>query len=326
MRRLTLISGLALVWMWVFAPAASADPPGPTNYLSEVVNVEPETREIDVEIVGGDSFVRLTAERGVSVEIVGYNGEPYLRLLPDGTVEENAASPSKYINQDRYGRVEVPEGVDAAAEPDWEVVATGGSYAWHDHRTHWMNPVAPPGRGPGDQVAEGVVPLLVNGTEVDVTVVSVWQEAPSRVPVLLGGSIGVVLGLMAIKRRRLTLLVTLAVAAGALFVGAVAYLSVPAATQPSWSLVVFPLVSMLLAAAARAIRSQRTVLLLVAGLELVVWGILHWDWLWQAVLPTELPFWLDRLIAAAVVAAGAGVVVAVLAEARHRPQQVGTVA
>lgn len=330
MRRLTLIGCLAAAWLVAIAPAALADPPGPTDYQSEVVEIDPAVTGFAVEIIGGDSFVLLTVDPGVTVEIVGYNGEPYLRILPDGTVEENRASPSKYINEDRYGRVELPDGVDATAVPDWEVVATGGSFAWHDHRTHWMNPVAPPGRGPGDQVAEGVVPLLVDGVEVDVTVVSIWQPAPSVFPVLLGLVLGVGLGYVAIRKRILAPLVALGLAVAALLVGGVAYLSVPAETVPPWSLYVFPLVSFLIALAITypkwlgrvgdMVRGQRTLLLLLMALELVAWGILHWDWLWQAILPTALPFWLDRFVAATVLVGSAGVAGAALLDAGSKPR------
>ena len=53
-------------------------------------------------------------------------------------------------------------------------------------------------------------------------------------------------------------------------------------------------------------------LLLIAALELVAWGIAHWGWLWAAVLPTSLPFWLDRFVGALTLVGAVGVTVAVL--------------
>lgn len=304
---------------------ALADPPGPTDFRSEVVEIEPALAGFEIEIVGGDSFVLLNVDEGVTAEVVGYQGESYLRFLGDGTVEENAVSPSKYLNEDRYAAGVLPEVVDVAGAPVWRVVGSDGSYAWHDHRTHWMNPLDPPGLGPGDQIAEGVVPLVVNGTEIDVTVVSIWQPAPSAVPVLLGFVVGAVLGLIAFLRRDLLARITLLLAAGASFVALLAYRSVPPETQPSWSLLLFPLASLLIAAIALspgllrtrgdAIRRQQTVLLLLASLELVVWAFLHWDWLWRAILPTNLPFWLDRFVTATVFVAGLGATAAALAAA-----------
>jgi hypothetical protein len=324
---------MTAAWLFTALPAAVADPPGPTDYQSEVTKIEPGISGIGVEIVGGDSFVRLTANSGVEVEVTGYVGEPYLRFLADGTVEENLVSPSKYINEDRYARAEVPERADATAAPEWEAVASNGSFAWHDHRTHWMNPVAPPGRGPGDQVAEGVVPLLVDGVEVDVTVVSIWQPAPSMVPVLLGFVIGAGLVFGVIKWRSLASLAVLGLSLSALVVGGAAYLSVPSETKPPWSLYVFPLVSLLVALSvaypkllgrfADTLRRQRTMLVLLAALELVAWGILHWDWLWRAILPTSLPFWIDRFVTAMILVGAAGVAAAALLQAGQQAGPIG---
>ena len=297
---------------------AAADPPGPTNYLSEVIAIEPALPGIDVEIIGGDSFVLLTVEPGLRVEVVGYSGEPYLRFLADGTVEENRLAPSKYLNEDRYAAADIPDEADADAEPEWVVVATDGSYAWHDHRTHWMNALPPPGRGPGDQVAEGVVPLFVDGVEVDVTVASFWQEAPSSLPVVLGLIAGLLVGFLVWRERRLVAGATLGIGTVAALVGGAAYLSVPSETSPPWSLWVFPVTAVLLVGLALSRRTRFTIstqrtLLLIAALELAAWGIAHWGWLWPAVLPTSLPFWLDRFVGAFTLVGALGLTGAVAA-------------
>jgi hypothetical protein len=309
-------------------PAALADPPGPTDYQSEVISIEPPAIGIDVEIIGGDSFVLLRVAPDVgTVEVVGYRGEPYLRFLPDGAVEENQRSPSKYLNEERYG-TELPPGLDAAGEPDWLVVAEDGSYAWHDHRTHWMNPQPPPGRGPGDRVAEGVIPVLIDGTEVDVTVASTWVEPPSRLPAFVGFAAGLSLAVMVwLRRRVLGALLGLSLLAAA--TGTIAYFSVPAETDPAWSLWALPVTAAGLTMTVATlrdrvplIRRRGPILLLLAALELVAWGIVHWGWLWAAILPTALPFWLDRLVAALVLAGALGVAATVVAQAgseRHAP-------
>ena len=189
-----------------------------------------------------------------------------------------------------------------------------------------MNDAPPPGRGPGDQVAEGVVPLMVDGAEVDVTVVSIWQQPPSALPVVLGFTLGLFMAYAVVRRRgKLILGLVLSLALAATIVGGVAYLSVPAETAPPWSLWVFPVTSAALAglvALGRGgsdVNRQRT-LLLIAALELVGWGVVHWDWLWLAVLPTTLPFWIDRFVASTVLigAIGAAVAVVVAAAAPKR--------
>lgn len=321
-RSLVVVIALAL-WMLVGAGAASADPPGPTDYQSEVTEIDPDVPGIELEIIGGDSFVLLTVAEGLAVEVVGYGGEPYLRFLEDGTVEENRLSPSKYLNEDRYAAVDMPDDADTNADPDWIFVADDGSYAWHDHRTHWMNEQPPPGRGPGDQIVEGVVPMLVAGVEVDVTVVSIWQDAPSSLPVAVGFTLGLLLAYVAWRRRGsgpIHVLLLLALAAS--IAGGGAYLSMPAETVPPWSLWVFPATSLVLTLVILAGKSRSEViarhqqtLLLIAALELVGWGVAHWDWLWPAVLPTALPFWLDRLVASAVLSGALGAAAAVIVDA-----------
>ncbi len=334
MTRLVLSLFLGTVWIGASSPMALADPPGPTDFMSEVVEIEPALEGFEIEIVGGDSFVLLTVDEGVTVEVVGYQGEPYLRFRSDGTVEENAASPSKYLNEDRYAAGVLPAAADAAGVPDWHVVDRDGSFAWHDHRTHWMNPLDPPGLGPGDQIDEGVVPLLVEGTKIDVTVVSIWQPAPSVAPLLIGLLVGGVLGMIALLRKSLLTQITLSLATGASFVGVLAYRSVPSETQPSWSLLLFPMASLLIAAMvvfpgplrvwAAAIRRQQTPLILLASLELVVWAFLRRDWLWRAILPTNAPFWLDRSVTAAVLVGGLGIAAAALAAAANPPDYQNT--
>lgn len=320
LHRLLLTGIIAVVWSVATVTVAVADPPGPTNYMSEVIEVDPETSGFTVEIVGGDSFVLLSVEAGVTVAVTGYQGEPYLRFLPDGTVEENQLAPSKYLNEDRYAASELPDRASAEAPPDWLVVSNDGSYAWHDHRTHWMNSVPPPGRAPGDQIAEGVIPLLVNGVEVDITVASVWQQPPSSLPIAVGFTIGLLLAFALLRRRESFLAqAVLGMALATTVVGVVAYMSVPTETAPPWSLWVFPVTSAILALLARIgagrggwIERQQRTLLLIATLELVGWGIAHWGWLWASILPTNLPYWSDRLVAATVLVGATGAAVAVL--------------
>ena len=67
-------------------------------------------------------------------------------------------------NESRYGgSSSPPAGVDG--ESQWVAVATDGSYAWHDHRAHWMSS-EPPAGARGDEVLTGVIPLQVNGADV----------------------------------------------------------------------------------------------------------------------------------------------------------------
>ena len=174
---LGVVAGLGLVG--ATASPVFADPPGPTDYQSEVLSIVPETPTIEVGIVGGDSFVELSVEPGIEAMVVGYEGEDYLWFRPDGVVLENQNSPATYLNANRYGIDGVPATARADAEPSWEQVATGGHWAWHDHRAHWMQSARPFGLEAGDQILEAVIPIVVDGETVEVTVISTWQPAPS---------------------------------------------------------------------------------------------------------------------------------------------------
>jgi hypothetical protein len=84
--RLTAVVVLALL--------APADAAAPTDYRSTIIAVTPPTESIDVEVVGGDAFLQLTADPGAAVQVLGYRGEPYLRFRADGVVLENQRSPT----------------------------------------------------------------------------------------------------------------------------------------------------------------------------------------------------------------------------------------
>ena len=92
----------AIVAVLGVGATAFADPAGPTDYRSEITSIEPATPTIEVEVLGGDSFVQLKVDPGTEVTVIGYRGEEYLWFQPDGSVLENQNSPSTYVNADRY--------------------------------------------------------------------------------------------------------------------------------------------------------------------------------------------------------------------------------
>ena len=297
------------------ATPAFADPAGPTDYRSEVVSVDPPTDTIDVQIIGGDSFVQLTAAPGTDVIVVGYRGEPYLWFQPDGTVSENRNAPTTYQNASRYG-TDAPDDADPGATPDWNEVASDHRWAWHDHRTHWMQTTRPLGAEPGDQILEAVVPLVVNDATVSVTVASTWQPAPSSVPVWLGGIVGVMFaaGWWAARRRgvaAMPLLVPPAVLA--LVVGVWQFRSLPSETGPRlvwWALPAVAVVCSVGAVVAER-REPRSgfwadAAMLLVGVELAIWGWVKRDGLSAALIPTGAPGWLDRFAVAAAITSGLG--------------------
>ena len=321
MTRATLLGALvAVLALLVFPGTAFADPAGPTDYLSEISSIEPATPSIQVDVLGGDSFVQLQVEAGTEVFVIGYQSEDYLWFREDGTVLENQNAPSTYTNDDRFGGALAPANATVDAEPDWEEVATGGRYSWHDHRAHWMQTIRPAGKQVGDQIVEGVIPLVVNGVEVDVTVISTWQPEPSPLPALAGGVAGLALVGLAVwawRSDRRWVAATLPVAALALVVGGLQYVSLPSETGPRLVWWVLPAIA-LVAAVVGAVAEQRGATFvaraaaLVAGVQLLVWGLIKREGLTAALIPTDAPAWLDRLATASALTAGAGFVVLAL--------------
>jgi hypothetical protein len=307
-----LLAALVVIGGGTVAPAgvAFADPAGPTDYETTITSIVPETPGIEVSVVGGDAFLRVVAEPGVDVVVLGYQQEPYLHIRPDGVVEENQRSPATYLNADRYGTGTAPAGADPSLAPNWEVVGSGGAWAWHDHRAHWMSAQPPAGAQPGAEIQSSTVPMLVDGNPVTVSVSTTWLAAPSPVPLAVGAAAGLAAVLLAAGRRARWAWALLAVAVAATAIGYWQFRSLPAETGPLlvwWLLPAIAAVSAL-AAAALGGRLLAWALVMLAGLELAVWVYVRREGAWRALIPTDAPFWLDRaVLAAAAVAAVAGV-------------------
>jgi hypothetical protein len=290
---------------------AHADAAGPTDFQSTVVAVTPETPAIDVSIIGYDNFLAIDVEPGTTVEVLGYQSEPFIRVQPDGTVEENERSPSVYLSRSKDGSGTVPDYADASLPPSWRVVASGGSYAWHDHRVHWMS-AQPPVATPGTVVQSGNVPMVVNGSAVIVTVETTWLAPPAQWPLGVGAFVGVMLLIGALLTRRLVAWVLLVASLAALGVGYWQYWSLPAVTDPPLLWWLLPAIAAASALAA-IVLGQRMIayaLVVLGAIQLGIWAFLRREGAWRAVIPTDAPQELDRavltLAAVVAVAAAAG--------------------
>ncbi|HNJ97084.1 MAG TPA: hypothetical protein PLV13_03095, partial [Ilumatobacteraceae bacterium] len=232
MRRLRSILCCAAVAAALVPSVAHADAAGPGNFQSRVLSVEPATPAIHVSVEGGDSFLLLRADQGTRVEVPGYQDEPFLRFEADGKVFENVVSYTSLVSRTRYVTASPTD--TTGLDPQWHEVADDGSYAWHDHRIHWMSPNDPPGRAPGDVILRAQIPLLVDGATVTVTVESVWLREPSAAAAWLGGAagMGVAAAALAFRRRRWSGLLVVDLALAATVIGWWQFRSLPAETGP----------------------------------------------------------------------------------------------
>jgi hypothetical protein len=191
----------------------------------------------------------------------------------------------------------VPAFADPAAEPEWETVAVNGRYAWHDHRTHWMNSVRPPGAEPGDQILEAVIPIDMEGERIDITVISSLQGDPDPLFAVLAAVAGIALSAVVLRATlRTGAAVAAAVALLGSVVGAVAVLSVPSETEPSATLWLPPAIAVGTALGVLLARPSTRPSLLgigllgVAGVQLVLWAVLSRTMVTKPILPTEFPW------------------------------------
>lgn len=308
---------LGLVAVLLSASPASADPAGPSDFRSEVTEISPVVDTIDATIIGGDSFLELTVDEGHEVIVEGYSGEPYLRFRADGTVDQNRLSSATYLNDDRMGAGEIPAEVTAAleddsTEPEWEEVASGGTYAWHDHRVHWMAEASPPvarGERVGGDYDPWIVPITVDGEAVEVRGTLTYESAASPLP---WAALGVVLlGVVAWFGRGRGLRLPAAALAVASLIAVVVGRADWAATPDGMGnplLWVLPAVALLAAVAAVVLAAKPTgvIALLASVAALSGWALLRVEVLLKPVLPADVPAALDR----ASVAAALGLAVA----------------
>ncbi len=142
LRRTLALAAVALTAA-LLAPGAEAHfGTGKLGYRSTIRGVKPPMRGLKLKVLYGDDQVALDNRSGKTIVIEGYGGEPYLRFAPDG-IFVNVNSPAGYLNQDRYGQSTVPKTATAKARPNWQKLAGGNSWAWHDHRIHYMSRTPP---------------------------------------------------------------------------------------------------------------------------------------------------------------------------------------
>jgi len=322
----TAIFAAVLAWS---PGVARADAAAPTDYRTTIVSVSPDVQGLVVTIEGGDSFVRMRAPDGAEVIVFGYAGEPYLRFAPDGTVSQNRLSAATYENQERYGDVDVPSFVDYAAAPVWEEIADNATWAWHDHRAHWMSPEPLIGLEPGGSLPVQAIQVTVDGRPVLITVETTLVASPSWFPAAMGVLIGLTLTILGWWLGPATAtMTTLVISLAALVTGAGQYLSLPAETGPLMWWWLLPAVAFAAGVVSIATYGRSDLLILgllaLSGAQLALWGFLRRDVFTHPVLPTDIAFWFDRAATGAAVAGGTVTVVLAVQALLARPTEAAT--
>jgi hypothetical protein len=298
-RRLCLLVAALVVWPATPAFAHGGDAPDATAYRTTITEVSSPEKGLSVRTVEAGARLEMTNETGRPVEVLGYSGEPYLEVRPDGTWE-NVNSPATYRNETRTGESAVPATADPTAPPSWRQVSTSTTVRWHDQRTQWLAglppaAVADPSRS--HRLREWAVPLRVQVRTFEIRGTLDW-EPPPRTWLWWSGAALTGLLVTALARRWPRSVAPLALIAGlAPILYALARTLDGAAPSP-----VLILAGLLPIAA--AYRHPPFYLALAGAAVALFGGFAETAAFTAAVLPAAGPGWLSR--AAVLVALGAG--------------------
>ena len=186
-----------------------------TNFATTLKAVVPAIPGVSIRVIEAGSRIELTNRGATEVRVLGYQGEPFLRVGAQG-VFENTRSPTAYVSRSRAGGA-APEFADASASPEWKRISTRPTARWHDHRAHWMGSVDPPQVRAAPSERHVVIPKweipLQHGARTSVATGDlVWEPGPSELPwlALAAGFAAVGIGVALGKRRWRVLAILLA--------------------------------------------------------------------------------------------------------------------
>ncbi|MET8154484.1 hypothetical protein ACIBSW_31985 [Actinoplanes sp. NPDC049668] len=284
--------------------AHGGDAPDATSYRTRVSGISPAEPGLTVRAVEAGARLELVNRTGRTVEVLGYDGEPYLEVRPDGAFE-NVNSPATYRNQTLDGETPVPPGASPAAAPQWRRVSTDPVVRWHDQRTMWLGEDPPQARADDSRshkLRDWVVPLRAGARPLEVHGTLTWEPPP---PAWLwwAGALALGAGCAALGLRRQRWIGPAAAAGGMITLGyAAARTSVGVEGQAP----VYVAAALTVAAGVLTWLGRAPFLLALAGVVLAVFGGLADAGVFgQAVVLFPGPSWLAR--AAVLVAIGTGV-------------------
>jgi hypothetical protein len=196
-----------------------------TDYLARAAPLGTLRRALSLSIYKTDRAVRLTVRPGHDVTVVGYLGEPFIRIADGGGVFVNDSSPTAGA----AGLLKHPE--QTSGSPRWAVESSHRTVVWH---TAGLK-----GLPPGLNRARWRVPLIVDGQRTALTG-EIWRvPAPSLWPwLLLATPFALAVALLLLLRRQRLLksavLVLGALAAAAAVAAAATFALAGNATEGRW--------------------------------------------------------------------------------------------
>lgn len=165
------VPGFAATLALITAVPARAHAGGgaePSNYRAEVTSQPAPCVAVDLGV--GGQWIRVTGRTGVAVTVLGYAGEPFLRIR-SGHVAVNRHSTTA---ADNPRLSPVPVRPDTSAAPQWVDAGSGnGIAAWSDDRLTGGS-----GGRSGEQ-GTWTLPVRVDGAETTITGTWTRVAAPS---------------------------------------------------------------------------------------------------------------------------------------------------
>jgi hypothetical protein len=145
-RRLAVVLVLLPLALSVAPVPASAHPsgsnPDAAYYQADLAEITPARPDVVVRVDPRGEWIDLTYTGDTEVVVLGYTGEPYLRVTAT-TTAENLVSQTTYLNKAMFADIPT-SGRTASAAPTWQPIDGAGTVRWHDHRIHWMGQARPP--------------------------------------------------------------------------------------------------------------------------------------------------------------------------------------
>ena len=201
-----VLSAALLLAALVAVPAAAHE--GDARYRSAVEEIVPPTEGLTARVLDHDDALLLVNKSGKTVIVLDEDGEPYARLLADGTVQVNrrsafvrenrsddeaAAAPRLYASTDvgpllAHGGEEHAPGEEhgepsrdgvrvGEPAPAWSTLDRTGRLQWHDPRIKYDGRGIPPqvrDEAQETKVKDWRVPLLVAGQAADIAGTLTW--------------------------------------------------------------------------------------------------------------------------------------------------------
>lgn len=161
-----LICSILIYSIFTITPASAHGVGGlePSKTEAEVTSIEPKTTEFKAESIENGRRFEITRLGAKELIVLGIESEPYIRMNEEG-VFLNKKSATRIINQSSSSTKSIDElkdefsvtSSDPDAKPSWYKVSSSDTYAFLDHRTHYMG-----------SVPEGVSDLGSNQLDVKV--------------------------------------------------------------------------------------------------------------------------------------------------------------